>query len=410
MRRFVLYSNLAVAVLVAVLMSMAGCPGPRPAPPGPASYEDVPTIRVLVATGESLEVASTGGFEIRADDRIVLTSLAPLSPARLTRQGKSWSVHLSTCRADRLTIRAIGVSCIRVGRTAYRGQIVFWPVGQRRILAVNHLPLESYLAGVLSRELLPNWHPEAYKAQAIAARTYALYEKATFGPGRPYDLQDDQSSQVYGGFSAETDRAWQAVRATWGLVLAAGPPGKEKIFRAHYSACCGGRTNSVYYLYGPPVQAGPLRGGVICDDCRSCPQFTWPAVRVDKDAIYRALSRVYAQVAELGAVKAVRPLGPDEDRPVWVDIVGPDDKKVRIRAQDLRLALLRDGASGAGGLYSANCRIRDAGKVVVFEHGRGFGHGVGLCQWGAQGKALRGLKARQILLRYYPGAKIFKAY
>jgi len=158
------------------------------------------------------------------------------------------------------------------------------------------------------------------------------------------------------------------------------------------------------------VQAGPLRGGVICDDCRSCPQFTWPAVRVDKDAIYRALSRVYAQVAELGAVKAVRPLGPDEDRPVWVDIVGPDDKKVRIRAQDLRLALLRDGASGAGGLYSANCRIRDAGKAVVFEHGRGFGHGVGLCQWGAQGKALRGLKARQILLRYYPGAKIFKAY
>jgi SpoIID/LytB domain protein len=85
-------------------------------------------------------------------------------------------------------------------------------------------------------------------------------------------------------------------------------------------------------------------------------------------------------------------------------------QSVRVRAEDLRLALVRSGARGAKGLYSMNCAIRDAGDAVVFCDGRGFGHGVGLSQWGAQDKAARGWPAEKILGFYYPGATLYRAY
>jgi SpoIID/LytB domain protein len=83
-------------------------------------------------------------------------------------------------------------------------------------------------------------------------------------------------------------------------------------------------------------------------------------------------------------------------------------RSLRIRADALRMALLRAGV--APGLHSMNCRLEDAGESIVFHDGRGFGHGVGLSQWGAQAKARRGASAEDILRFYYPGARIFRAY
>ena len=83
---------------------------------------------------------------------------------------------------------------------------------------------------------------------------------------------------------------------------------------------------------------------------------------------------------------------------------------MRLRADDLRVALARAGASGARNIYSMNCQWRDAGAAIEFFDGRGFGHGVGLCQWGAQGKAAAGWTAGQILQFYYPGARVKRLY
>ena len=404
-----------LAVLIAgtggaLLLAGVGCPPRgRQDDQGPTVSEGVPTIRVLISSGQAIPVGTTGAYRILADGLTVAAAKTPLAEGELTRQGQTWAIHESRFPGGRLAVEGVGDSHVIIDSATYRGRMAFHP-GGAGILAVNHVDLESYLAGVVSRELYPKWHMRTYQAQAIAARTYAMYEMATVGKGRPYDLHDDQSSQVYGGSLAETQRSWQAVRSTHAIVLAAGPEGSEKIFRAHYSACCGGLVNPVHMLYGPPVTSGPLAGGQACEDCRSCPRHTWPPVLVPKHVIHRALVRQYRSAAALDEVQTIKVVSEFQGRPVWVDVVGRNRKKLRIRAADLRLSLLRDGHASARGLHSTNCRIRDAGSAVAFEDGRGFGHGVGLCQWGAQGKAAKGATVKQILQAYYPTAKLFQAY
>ncbi len=400
---------LPAGVLPVALLMVSGCPRPAgPVAEPLARLEGLPDIRVLVASGRSLPLAVTGGHRVLADDAVLADSPGPLPQTTLTRKGGNWHLGASVHRAGTLDIQPTGRSLIRIGTAGYRGRMVFHPDGAGGLLAVNHLDVEAYLTGVLGKELFPHWHLRAYQAQAIAARTYALYERATFGAKNLYDLRDDQSSQVYGGSSAETPISRQAVRTTEGIVLATGPEGRERIFRAYYSSCCGGITNNACVLRGKCLKEGPLVGGQICRDCAASTRYRWPAVRISKDAIRRALARSFPAVAALGGVKGIEVASEMHGRPVWVNVVSRRGRKVRVRANDVRLALLRSGQ--AKGLYSMNCPIRNAGEFVVFGPGRGFGHGVGMCQWGAQGMAQRGCTVQEILQKYYAGAKLFKAY
>jgi stage II sporulation protein D len=326
----------------------------------------------------------------------------------VTRSQGHWHFNALDVQGREATLEATG-GLLRVGPTYYRGRVRLIADGDQFTL-VNHVDLESYLAGVLPKELYAYWSPATYRALAVAARTFALYHVKTAGLGKDYDLGDDQASQVYGGASAETERAWQAVRATHGQVLTFGPVGQERIFMAQYSASCGGTVNPAFAIRDAP-NIQPLAGGQRCDDCRYCPRYRWGPVRLDKAEIYRAAAAVYPAVAKLGEVDAVKVVSVTADgRPVWVDLVGAGGKSARLRAEDLRLAIVRAGGRAGRQLNSMNCRIVDAGKAVEFVDGQGFGHGVGLCQWGAQGKAEQGWTAEQILEFYYPGARVLPAY
>ena len=153
-----------------------------------------------------------------------------------------------------------------------------------------------------------------------------------------------------------------------------------------------------------------MAGGQSCHDCSAARRYTWPAVTVPKAVIHSALLRTYKAAADLDGVQTIDVVSTFHGWLVWIDVVGRRGRKLRIRGQDLRLCLLRHGHPSAKGLYSANCQIRDVGDTIVFENGRGFGHGVGMCQWGAEGKAQKGYTAKEILLEYYPGAKFFSPY
>jgi len=239
-----------------------------------------------------------------------------------------------------------------------------------------------------------------------------MYHKLTFGESHDYDLGSTQSAQVYGGFSAETPKAWRAVRSTHGRVLTFGAEGDERVFMAQYSSCCGGRVNGAAVIRDAP-DIEPLRGGQQCTDCMASGRYRWAPVRISKSALHAALGRSYQAAAALAGVKELRVVETTSyGRIVWVDVVStrPDQTPVRLRAEDIRLSLLRASAPGADKLYSMNCRLRDVGDEIEFYDGRGFGHGVGLCQWGAQGKAAKGATGEEILSFYYPGAKIFRAY
>lgn len=413
------------AVLLATtafaMLTVIGCPQPTNAPPVSyaarssrelvSHFEQVPLIRALIASGGSLRVCCSGSYRTLADGRVVAEGSQPMPEVELTRTADGWDLGGNVYPGSTLVIEPQQRSLLKVGQGWYRGKIAFMRGDDGDILAVNCLDVESYLAGVISKELYPNWNDVTYQAQCIAARTYALYEKAVAGPEHPYDVRSDQGSQVYGGLLSETDKSWRAVQATHAQVLATGSAGRETIFKAYFSACCGGLSNSAYVLSGDPVRSGPLAGGRVCEDCVACPKYRWPAVSVPKSVVYRALVGSYPQARDLGRLSSIEVVDPASgDRPVWVEAVGQGGQRVRVRADDLRLALLRDGDGRAKGLYSMNCRIRNIGDNVVFDQGKGFGHGVGLCQWGAQGKAEAGYSVHQILACYYPGAQIITEF
>ena len=125
-----------------------------------------------------------------------------------------------------------------VPRNKYRGRVEAVRLGNGKYVAVNVLPLESYLQGL--GELLSGWEPAAFRAQVIAARTFAVYEIATDGRTRDWDVSDDESSQVYVGIAGETAKTRAAAADTRGQVLMATVEGKTGIFCSRYSSCIGG--------------------------------------------------------------------------------------------------------------------------------------------------------------------------
>ena len=416
-KRFIPLGPLILLAVATVVLPgvMASCGQEQPVTvEQPRTIEGVPTIRVRITPtpADTAILSTTGGYRLKLDGHDIVNGPAALAATSVRRVDKTWVFNDRGAEGNVLSVEPQAGSFVRVGNVLYRGWLRFLPVEGDRFIIVNHVDVESYLAGVLPKELYPAWMSETYRAVAVAARTFAVYQSKTYGPAHEYDLGDDQASQMYGGFSAETDKSWNAVRQTHGQVLVFGPRGAEQIFLAQYSACCGGVVNGAYVLRNAP-QVRPLLGGQECTYCRNCPRYRWDPVIIAKADIRRALMAAYSAAAELDRLDKINVVSSAaSSRPIWLDVVGANGKSLRVRADDLRLALLRlrDPAPAAQRLYSMNCRLQDLGDSIAFCDGRGYGHGVGLCQWGAQGMAAEGIPAEQILSFYYPGAKLYKAY
>ena len=405
-----------LALLVAGLLLVVGlssCGRERVSPDHqPLRLQGLPTIRVRLTAApvSTAEVSATAGCRIEGDGQTVFHAAGAADSVRVELRDRTWHFAERTSSADYLEVTTGREGLLAYGGTDYRGRLRLVPADDGRFIVVNYLDLESYLAGVIGKELYSSWSYETYRAQAIAARTFALYQVTHFGRAHDYDLGDNQAWQVYGGFSAETDVSWRAVRQTHGTVLAFGPPGREQIFLAQYSACCGGVVNGAAVLRNAP-DIPPLAGGQDCDDCGACRYYRWPPVTLAKQDIYQAVTKTYPSFGKLTGLKAIRVVSTtDYGRPVQVKMIDGSGAAEKIRYDDLRLAVLRGNVAGARGLRSMNCRMRDLGSQIEFYDGRGFGHAVGLCQWGAQGKAIKGWAAERILGFYYPGATRIEAY
>ncbi|MCK4601922.1 MAG: SpoIID/LytB domain-containing protein, partial [Phycisphaerae bacterium] len=150
-------------------------------PPGGA-----PEIHVCLtpAAVRSATISTTGGYHLSAGGRTVSRSSGPLRGMLIRRSGSSWQFGQIRAPGSAAELIASAGSCVRFAGTLYRGRLCLLPSGGDSFIVVNQLNLESYLAGVLPKELYPNWHGQTYRAQAIAARTYALYHIKTSGRSR----------------------------------------------------------------------------------------------------------------------------------------------------------------------------------------------------------------------------------
>lgn len=274
-----------------------------------------------------------------------------------------------------------------------RGEIkVLWK-GDSKLVVINNLSLEEYLVGLVGSEMYPGWPIEAYKAQAIAARTYALHHADAAGGAtdRDYDVTATVLSQVYEGVNREADEAKKAVDATAGLVLMR----DGAIFPAYYHSCCGGITEHAHNVWengwGPPQIKDRF--------CERSPKRSWTA-SIPASEFMETLER---NGIAIEGVKSIS-IRPEMDSPRVDQIIVEHDGGVEaIKATDLRSMF------GFARIKSTWFDAKLTRGSVVFD-GRGYGHGVGMCQWGAKGMADQRASYEQILKFYYADAQIRKAY
>jgi stage II sporulation protein D len=398
---------------------MIACGG---APPGArplAGRGAEPDIRVALATGASyVEIAGQGRVGGVSDGRTVFT-LGAGEAVRVDVAGGG--VRVSGTRAagryERLTFVSLEPSrhVIASGKP-YRGVIEVFR-GGGGLTVVNELPMEAYLASVVTTEMgrRPRAERAALEAQAVVSRTYAITSLGKYASDG-YDLSATVSDQAYGGVVEETEIGREAVRATAGRIVTYG----GEPITTFFSSTCGFSTASPQEVfrfgtelpYLAPVSDRRPGGGHYCDQS---PRFRWT---VEWDGA--TLSRILRETVP--AVLGVEGAMVDELRGVRVHHTGPSGRVVEARVAvsrgeipvfgpDLRRVFRTPEGRSLGSTAFEVAVDKRAGRVerVTFA-GAGWGHGVGMCQWGAVGRARAGQSGEEIVTTYFAGTRIERYY
>ncbi|MBI2219100.1 MAG: SpoIID/LytB domain-containing protein [Candidatus Rokubacteria bacterium] len=359
---------LAVLVLVAGLPWSAAASG---------------TIRVAL-------VADTPRVELRGTD-IEINEIGACERCA----GAPWRVDVVRAAAVRDSVeiggkRATGFRlrsdrAIRLNGREYAGGLELLVNGQG-LAVVNELPLEEYVVGVLRAEMGDRWHAEALRAQAIVARTYAAYQRH-LNHSKPYHILASTAHQQFWGRVIPASPAWDAVRETSGQVLR----WEGELFPAFYHTESGGYTEDPRRVFA--ARNMPALRPVRCDFSTGSPHYSWN-LDVRLTDLAEALRRNGVDVGSVVAIDVTERT--PSLRAAAVTVRG-SRAAARLRGNDFRRIV------GYDTLKSTLFAVAVDGGYARFA-GRGYGHGVGLSQWGAKGMAEQGYQARQILEHYYPGA------
>ena len=371
---------------------------PRPAP------EPMPLIRVLVREPtRSLLIEVSGSFTVKSlKDGKLLFSSGRIGPTRISASAKGFKFGKRELASSRIEIVPDTSPAVWVEATEYRGSVRIYRQASGNLAAVNVLPLEDYVASVVDSEMPAAFPDEARKAQAIVARTYALYQKQVADPAAAWDLAASTKSQKYLGYQHRDNGKLLAGESQAGRKTAEATRGEVchyagKLFCTYYCAVCGGSTvrgSEVFSDSAPPLVS------VKCDFCREARLYRWTAEISKRDFEKEVAPWLREQGRNIGPLKSVsmsrsRGTGTGEGE---LELRG-ERESARISAAELRQLL------SARGVFSPRFSVEDKGPVL-FLKGRGHGHGVGLCQWGARGQALEGRTCEQILSYYYPGMSL----
>ena len=286
---------------------------------------------------------------------------------------------------DKVIIQASKSAGLAINGRKFRGNIQFIREDNSSLLVVNYLGLEDYIKGVLYHEVSHYWPLEILKAQAVVCRTYAL-NQIEVNKGKDYDVTADIYSQVYGGRTSERYRTSKAVEQTRGEILTY----QGKVFPAYFHATCAGYTEDASLLWN--INIAPLKG-VHCGFCQDSPHFKWHNV-LNIDELRQTLEKSGYRIKEIKDI-----LIGDRDKSGRIVVLKFINEKetLNISAKDFRNII------GPNIIRSTNFTVKLADNDAVFV-GYGWGHGVGLCQWGGYFMAKSGYNYQEILRYYYPGS------
>ena len=348
-------------------------------------------IRVAVSREDSeVNLQVHGGFTIsslKTGDMIQQGRSLPSVAVRAVPQGIALGGQILPISGVR--IRPDGEATVSLNGRHLRGTLEIVRQKNLKLLVINYVALEDYLRGVLSKEAPDYWPPEALRAIAIAARTYALYQRFTKEPAE-YDVTGDVMSQDYGGKSEEKDATTKAVDNTAGFIIMY----HGKLFPAFYHSTCGGMTEHARVM--GPYDVEPLRGGIACTFCSASPFFRWQR-RLTRADVGWALRK--SRYGSIGAVSDFRVTQRTGSGRVQEAAITGSQRSLRLTGYDLRALL------GFELIRSPLLTITPVGESFILD-GHGWGHGVGMCQWGAAELARREFSAREILSFYYPGIDV----
>lgn len=442
----------ACSTLLPTRTTPAPLPSGQAAPVNPSTigHENEPLIRVRIVRGEptieiggpdTVHVLGPSRPRIRAmassgEDDLGASSQTVPTPITVTLGRDSWRITDGRGHSRRMPRSGSGPSTDALRITSLSDQMLtldgkrlpgsLWLHGRSgsdetgEIDVVEHLPVEVYLPGVIAKELYPNWALETFKAQAIAARSYAMQERQRrISIGSYFDLESTTQDQVYGG-STTNPTALRAVDLTYGQVLT----WNGHLLRAYYSSTTGGRAASARDTWptGPGYEFNlmpPIQASARNDVDSFSPLFTWQVER-DIEELSRRI-RAFAESRRMGmrTIKQVAKVDPvafnEFGRPQRYRIIEQGGRWWELSAEDTRLAMNHSGDSGLDSptrdqrINSGDFTTRRDGDKLIFS-GRGFGHGVGMSQFGAEGMARQGRTAEEILMHYYPGAELQRAY
>lgn len=409
--RYVL--RLTILGAVGVLLVFAGCQQtPDRETRQIASYPTVgqnePEVRVLaleaagavdliVPGAYGLSVIDMAGKTVTGGGGSAVTVSVSATPDGIKLGQNLYKKAEVTPRSGEFTLRFLQDKTL-VQRT-YPGTFVFSrsPSGKLRIIV--RVPLEQYLVGVLPGEMPLSFPPEALKAQAVASRTYALYQIRT-SENRDYDVYSDVRSQVWRPVQEADPRARMAVNATRGLVLTE----NFRIFPTYFHADCGPRTaNAKFVFSGSDINA--MRGR----ECPFAPQSHPWKFTISKEALATRLANAGVSNGRILRIELLdenqQPLS-TIGRVYFVRLLIDNGVVRTVPANTFRLAV---GAEKHE-MSSTWCfAAHNPNETITFE-GRGIGHGVGMCQWGAMHMASEGEDYVDILYYYYSGSKLLRLW
>lgn len=414
-----------------------------------------PNLRVGILTNQqSIQVSADAKFDmISTETSKVLRSFQAYDEVTITVSDDGFSIN-------GVPVMSAGINVVQkkdemmvyiepriyINKRRYRGDIsIHHTVDKSGMTVVNTLPLEQYLYGVIKNEISPEWPMEAVKAQAVAARTYALtnYNKHK---ADGFDLCSTTDCQVYGGQESEAPRALAAVDATSGLVITY----NDKLITAYFHSSSGGYTENSENVWS---SAQPyLRA--VADFDQNCPYFKW-----EKQLTIAELNQLITkagytignlQAIELsplatpplissdrgvsGRVKSIQMLGTNGS----VQVSGTKLRSIlELKSTLFDITMVGSGHKNfAMPVYAGNGKNIEQSKInyaltskesynlrpvssepndLVVITGFGWGHGLGLSQWGAKAMAEKGPAGnteyfKEILKHYYQGVEIKKAY